>query len=262
MTIRRLCCLSCFLVLCACVRQPAPSEPALTQYSTLEALSAGVFDGQMSLAELSRKGDMGLGTFDDLNGEMILLDGVFYRAKVDCTLERPSRTDETPFATVVFFKPQQTVELGSVASLAELSKALEANLPSPRVFAAVRLHGQFDSVTIRSVPPSSQPYPTLAQAFEKQNVRELTNVSGSMVAIYFPPQSGTLGVPGWHIHFVRDGADLGGHVLAARLSSGEARIMVVRDVDLHLPENRDFDTRSSDPQNHKRALAKETADDK
>ncbi|GAB6039178.1 acetolactate decarboxylase [Fundidesulfovibrio butyratiphilus] len=262
MTMRRLCCLFCILMLLSCTRQPAPSDPALQQYSTLEALSAGVFDGQMSLAELSRKGDMGLGTYDGLNGEMILLNGVFYRAKADCTLEQPSRNEETPFAAVVFFKPQQTVTVEHQASLADLSKTLEATLPSPRVFAAVRLHGTFDSITIRSVAPSSPPFPTLAKALEKQQVRKLENVTGTMVAIYCPPQSGTLAVPGWHIHFVRDGADLGGHVLAAKLATGQAKVMVLRDLILQLPAGGDFDTRPSDAQSHKQALAKESADGK
>ena len=44
------------------------------QYSTIAALSAGAYDGDLPAGELRRHGDFGLGSFNALDGEMIVLD--------------------------------------------------------------------------------------------------------------------------------------------------------------------------------------------
>jgi len=59
------------------------AEPGrLFQTSTLQALMAGVYDGDLTFQALARHGDFGLGTFEALDGEMIALDGAFYQIKV------------------------------------------------------------------------------------------------------------------------------------------------------------------------------------
>ena len=55
----------------------------LFQTSTLQALMAGVYDGDLTFQELARHGDFGLGTFEALDGGMIALDGAFYQIKAD-----------------------------------------------------------------------------------------------------------------------------------------------------------------------------------
>ena len=54
----------------------------LFQASTIGALLDGAFDGDLSFAELAEHGDLGLGTVNALDGEMIALDGEFFRADV------------------------------------------------------------------------------------------------------------------------------------------------------------------------------------
>src|SRR6476661_6799944 len=55
----------------------------LFQASTIGALLEGAYDGDLTFAELAEHGDLGLGTLNGLDGEMIALDGRFYRADVD-----------------------------------------------------------------------------------------------------------------------------------------------------------------------------------
>ena len=45
------------------------------QVSTLQALALGFSKSVITVEELLRHGDMGLGTFEDVDGEMIVLDG-------------------------------------------------------------------------------------------------------------------------------------------------------------------------------------------
>ena len=52
------------------------------QVSTLQALALGYSRSVVTVGELLRHGDTGLGTFEDVDGEMIVIDGNCYRAKM------------------------------------------------------------------------------------------------------------------------------------------------------------------------------------
>jgi acetolactate decarboxylase len=45
----------------------------------VNALVEGIFEENIHLAEVLKHGDFGLGTFDDLDGEMLILDGHCYQ---------------------------------------------------------------------------------------------------------------------------------------------------------------------------------------
>ena len=78
----------------------------LFQASTIGALLDGAFDGDLSFAELAQHGDLGLGTLNGLDGEMIALDGEFFRADVDGAIQPIPTTAKTPFAVVIRFEPE------------------------------------------------------------------------------------------------------------------------------------------------------------
>jgi acetolactate decarboxylase len=46
------------------------------QVSTLQALALGYTRREITVEELKKHGDIGLGTFEDVNGEMIFIDGI------------------------------------------------------------------------------------------------------------------------------------------------------------------------------------------
>ena len=53
------------------------------QVSTLQALALGYSRAVINVEELLNEGDIGLGTFEDVNGEMIMMDGHCFRADQD-----------------------------------------------------------------------------------------------------------------------------------------------------------------------------------
>jgi acetolactate decarboxylase len=65
------------IVICGC-SHPPPKRDTLFQVSTIDALLAGAYDGDITFKELGKHGDFGLGTFQSLDGEMVELDGSFY----------------------------------------------------------------------------------------------------------------------------------------------------------------------------------------
>ncbi len=78
---------------------------SLFQVSTSNALVQGVFQGAVTVQELKRNGDFGLGTFDGLDGELIMLDGVCHRATGGGVVTSPPDDARVPFAVVTHFRP-------------------------------------------------------------------------------------------------------------------------------------------------------------
>ena len=65
------------LLFCCKAGKNSVNKDAIYQYSTINALLEGVFDGDITLGSLKNYGDFGIGTFNTLDGEMIFLDGYF-----------------------------------------------------------------------------------------------------------------------------------------------------------------------------------------
>ena len=178
-------------------------EPhVLFQASTIGALLEGGFEGDLSFAELAEHGDLGLGTLNHLDGEMVALDSEFFRADVDGRLNRVGPEERTPFAVVTSFEPSieerlPAEELGHE----ELLARLDALVPEGASSCAVRLDGRFDLVRARSVPRQEPPYRPLTEVVADQHVFELADVEGTMVGFRFPTYVEGIEVAGYHLHF-------------------------------------------------------------
>ena len=222
--------------------QLAPEhEPhVLFQASTIGALLEGAYEGDVTFAELAEHGDLGLGTLNALDGEMIALDGRFHRADVDGWTMEIGPEALTPFAVVVPFAP--TVELSLEAPLDQsaLLATLEGALPDGTAACALRVDGEFELIRARSVPRQHPPYRPLTEVVGEQHVFELHDVRGSLVGFRFPEYSGTIEVSGFHLHFISDDRRRGGHVLDCRARSVTARLDPSTELHLELPPGVDL----------------------
>ena len=112
----------------------APGTPARAaeayQVSTISSLLAGGYDGATTIGEMLRHGNFGLGTFNGVDGEMIVLDGQVYRATVDGRAHLVDPSDLTPFAVVVPFQPQSSMAVAAGQSLEQLEAAQRAQADS------------------------------------------------------------------------------------------------------------------------------------
>ncbi len=207
----------------------------LFQASTIGALLDGAFDGDLSFAELAEHGDLGLGTLNRLDGEMIALDGEFFRADVDGAISPIAAAAKTPFAVVTSFEPEVDERLEGPLSHAALLARLDAMTPADASSCAIRLDGRFDSVRARSVPAQSPPYRPLAEVVADQHVFELEDVAGTMLGFRFPAYAEGIEVGGHHLHFISDDRSRGGHVLDSRSNGLRARIDPANDLHVELP---------------------------
>ena len=201
-----------------------PDRDALYQVSTHQALTLGDYYGSVSVGELKRRGDFGIGTFDGINGELIMLDGVVYRAAADGSAEVVPDDETVPFANASFFdvdEKQSVKDVPDVNALREILDERIATLGRTR-FYLIRLDGTFRRVKARSEVKQSPPYEPLVKTMERaQTVFEFENISGSAIGLYCPPYMNMLNAPGWHFHFVSEDRTKGGHVLELSVESGE-----------------------------------------
>ena len=216
--------------------------PAIYQVSTLQALMQGAYEGQIACRDLRRYGTLGIGTFDALDGELILLDGQVYQAKADGqVLRNPSTT--TPFANVVRFEPQIVLRnVGGPLSLEQLQAMLDSKTGSKNLFYAVRIDGQFSQMKVRSVPRQTPPYPSLAEAAKEQRVFDLQHVRGTLVGFRFPDYARGVNMPGWHLHFISDDRRSGGHVLDLLGNQLDVQLQTIRRFEMTLPDSGTFVT--------------------
>jgi len=192
----------------------------LYQVSTIDALMQGAFDGTEPVGTTLQHGDFGIGTFDGLDGEMIVLDGKAYQARADGRIYAVPDTMTTPFATVTYFAPDIVEKTGRRMNYSELSLALAKNLPSQNMIYAVKIHGTFPEMTVRAIPRQEPPYPTLTEASRTQSVYSYSNATGTVVGFYTPVLFAGLNVPGYHLHFISDDKKTGGHILDMTVGAG------------------------------------------
>ena len=205
------------------------------QASTITALLEGAYDGDVTFGELEGRGDLGLGTLNGVDGEMIAVDGLFLKADVEGNLQVIPPEAKTPFAVLANFDPGHRFELSAIGSLDELGAAIDAEVGHPDQVHAIRIDGRFDRVHARSVPKQSKPYRPLAEVIASQHTFDFTDVDGTMVGFRLPDREEGMNVPGYHLHFATDDRSRGGHVLDCLLAAGTVAVDDSVDIHLELP---------------------------
>ncbi len=216
-------------------------EETLTQISTIDAILNGIYDGVISYEDLKQYGDFGIGTFAGLDGEMLAFDGNFYQIKADGVAYEVSDKMTTPFAQLVFFDVDKTIPLGDDVSFENLDVYIDNTLPTENIFYAVKIEGTFDYIKTRSVPGQTKPYPPLVEVTAHQPEFEFHDIEGTIVGFRCPPYMDGVGVPGYHLHFLTDDRDAGGHVLEIDVREATAYIDYTSGFFMILPgEGSDF----------------------
>lgn len=186
----------------------------LFQLSTYSELFKGKYDGKLSIGELKKHGDFGIGTFQGMDGEMVVVDGVVYQVEISGNATPAPDKMKTPFASVTFFTPDQKFRVGKIKSMKELQTAVEAHLTDKEAVYAVRIYnGKFDHLRLRSISKQKKPYPVLTEVIKRQNAFILEKEEATLVGFWAPEKLKDTLVPGLHLHGLLTGKKVGGHVL-------------------------------------------------
>ena len=205
----------------------------------MSALMAGIYDGEATYGQLREYGDFGLGTFNDLDGEMVGFDGTFYQLRSDGSARPVTPDQKTPFAVVTFFRPEQELDVSQPMTKSDLLPMIE-EATNANLFSAVRVDGVFDEVRTRTVRRQTRPFHPLTEATKHQAEKVFANVQGTLAGFRTPTYAQGIGVAGFHLHFLRQDKQAGGHALDYRLRAGKVQICTVHDLQVELPTSAEF----------------------
>jgi acetolactate decarboxylase len=214
-------------------------DETVFQTSTVNALMEGASTGDMTMGELKTHGDFGLGTFDGLDGEMIELDGKVYQVRADGHAHPVEDSARTPFATVSFFKADQSARLDQPHSMEAMLAAIGAMLPSQNMFHAIRIEGRFEYVKTRAVARQDRSV-GLEQAARDEPIFEFHDVAGTIVGFFTPDYLRGVNVPGYHLHFLTADRQAGGHMLVCRSGNVTIQIHHTPEFELGTPGTEEF----------------------
>ena len=186
----------------------------LTQLAPFLYILSGNYEGAQTVSHFKSAGTFGIGTFDGLDGEAVLLDGTVYQVKGDGTVHVPDDTIGMPFGACTLFDADRQHVMRHVSSFTAFTQALETLFEDRHIFYAVRVHGEFRSMRVRSCDRQERPYRALAEATRDQHEFAYADTRGTLVGFWTPPfVPGSIGVPGFHLHYLSDDRTHGGHVL-------------------------------------------------
>jgi acetolactate decarboxylase len=231
---------------------------SLFQVSTSNALVQGVFSGAVTVRDLKRNGDFGLGTFDGLDGELIMLEAVCYRATGGGAVTSPGDDARVPFAVVTHFHPDLRLATDP-GSLVDLTTSLDASRPSENQFVGIRVDGRFERLSMRAAC-AAESGENLLEATAHQSEFTVVQEEGTLVGFWAPLYARSVNVPGYHFHFISEDRRLGGHLLDMEAGPLEVGIHVESELHVAIPETEEFLTADLSGDHQEALHQAETAD--
>jgi acetolactate decarboxylase len=211
----------------------------LFQVSTSAALVEGLYQGAVRVSRLLHHGNFGLGTFIDLGGEMVVLEGVCYRVAADGTVSTVEGDSLIPYAVVTRFTVDFAIKTQQFKNFSELAAICDALRSTENVFYAFRVEGEFSFVKTRVM--KSVPHGTgLKAASSGQEEFTFQEQKGTLVGLWSPGFAGSFSVPGYHFHFLSEDRKRGGHVLECKATSVTIGGCALHEMHVSLPETAEF----------------------
>ena len=218
------------------------------QISTLQALALGYTRPVVTVKELLEHGDIGLGTFEDVNGEMIVVDGQCFRATEDGTVWEAEPDMGVPFASVAKADFSPCFEIRDIPDIEKMKEILTLKIEEDfglNSMHIVRIDGAFNRVCARSESAYRSQHVDLKDILSQtQRDFMFEDISGTMVCIYYPDYMDGINAPGWHLHFLSEDRLKGGHVFDLEMESGTIYLAKINNIEIQLPSEPAFDTYS------------------
>lgn len=208
---------------------------AIEQFSFVDALVAGLYDGAFMASDIASRGTLGVGCGDALDGEMILIDDELFVCRAT-GVERVALDAQLPFAEVARFEPTFTQQLDGPVAEADFEAFVDSIVPSHNLFYAIRLDGVFESVTMREAVRQQKPFRGLADAVNDQTETTVGETRGTLLGFKGPDVFQGLSVADYHLHFIDSERSVGGHSFDFVLRSGTLTMQAFASFTLHLPE--------------------------
>ncbi|WP_404802314.1 acetolactate decarboxylase [Brenneria izbisi] len=215
-------------------------ECVIYQVSLMSGLINGVYEGNRTIAELLQHGDFGLGTFNNLDGELVALNSQIFQLRADGSARMARPEQKTPFAVMTFFRPTEQIRFDKPIDRDNLHQKIDERIDTDNLFCALRINGDFRYVETRTVPRQERPYKPMQEAIASQPTFHFAHCRGSVIGFRSPAYTQGINVAGYHEHFITDDRKGGGHILDYEMEKGILTFGVIAKLIIDLPLDRDF----------------------
>jgi acetolactate decarboxylase len=224
------------------------ADHTLYQVALFQSVAQGEYYGAISVGEFKQHGDFGMGIFESVNGELIMLDGIVYQALFDGTVAVPSDDYMIPYGNAAFFEADIDGGSISAASVSELEQLLNKKIIEKHgrnQFYFAKIHGDFPYVAVRSELKQEKPFKMLNIALKTdQRKYEYANIMGTIVGLFCPAYMNSMNAPGWHFHFISDDKTKGGHMTEAALKDCQLQVHKMSRFIAEMPDSETFNSKN------------------
>ena len=211
----------------------AHTEHAAIQAGTINALLKGCYEGDITMADLLRLGTDGIGTVQNLDGELIVLHGVAYSARADGSVVVVGPDTKTPFAVLTRFDSTSFSQVDALP-FKDFLAHLDRIAPIAPVV-AIRVSGSFQNLHLRSISKQFPPYRPLSEVVADQTEWHFDKAEGDLIGFRFPDTLAGVEVPGWHLHFLSKDRQHGGHVIGLDVMTAQVEFSSCDQLHVELP---------------------------
>ena len=203
------------------------SGDPIWHYSVIDAMRNGIYEGEYSIKDMKEHGDFGLGTYNYLDGELIALDGVFYRILPSGKVEVASEEKRSPFTAITFFHPDTTVQLSFTGNLDTLLRNILQILPANNLPYALKITATWQNITVGGANPVDKNDTTgLAVLMQSRPQYKGTGIKGTMVGYYTPALMSNIDLSPFHFHFISEDKKLAGHIMSGNLNNAKLTVII------------------------------------
>jgi len=183
------------------------------QYSSKNGLLSNDYVGDLTVAKIKENGDFGLGTFNMVDGEMVISNGNVYQVKTDGTVNNMSNNIESPFVVTKFFSSDTTIALPNNIALDSVKIILQDLVDKYNVPLAIKMDAKFKTLISRSVNRVESDSVSLEEIVANQTIFDFNDVDGTVIGFWYPQYFDGVNFPGFHLHVLLDDLSGGGHLL-------------------------------------------------
>ncbi len=193
---------------------PRSAADVVYQYSLLEALRNGVYEGELTVAAAKRHGLHMLGTFNFLNGELVADGKTVYQVLTSGKVVEAADSAKLPYVMATRFWPDLTVKLPEFENYQALCESILNRLPSKNIPYAIRVDARFVRLELGGAEKVKRDdHRPLTEVIADRPRYQASDVSGTIVGFYVPNYLANVAVANFHFHFISADHKLGGHFL-------------------------------------------------
>ena len=208
----------------------------LVQVGTYDYLTQPDFTPLADVREIADGNTMGLGTFANLDGELVMVGGTVYQVRPDGTPREAQESSRTPFMQAIAFRPENNAPVPPGTTCAQLPALITAVAQKANGIIAVRVRGTFTDLVTRSVTADPPPFQPLSQTVAEQTVFPLGQQRAVLVGFWQGRDALGIGQDGLHLHGLNVDRSAGGHVLSCEAGADvQLSVQTVSSVRVHTP---------------------------